>query len=708
MRIPELLAPAGSIEAFLAAMDAGADACYLGLGDFNARKRAKNFTPDDLRLAAAFARSRGKKTYVTLNTLVYDSEIPALLDTIETAADAGVDGFIVQDMGVLYLLRRHYPDIPVHASTQTFCHNSLHAAVLADMGVSRIILPRELSLDEIRAIMEKVPCEYEVFVHGALCFSFSGCCLASSRMFGDSGNRGRCRQVCRFEACSDSGQCYPFSMRDLDARPVAGELVRLGLASLKIEGRLKPASYVRDTVKAWRSLLDSIVTGHAAASASSGTGPSMREISGGYFNGADHASLVNSAGRGSMGEVLGTIRSIDGSCVRIALEGSPARGMKLRIQDARGKNAHEGVLLDYRSGKFKGGNELVWHLAAPIKTGGFTPPLTVFITGVSAPSDTRKAMLAAVSSYGRHKIAVGIDLSRDTLAVTAHAEGDFPDFERSYPSGASAARSNPVSTEDLSKVFSETDRYPFHVTAVSCRIQQGLFIRMGSLKQIRRDFFHEFDEWFARMRRNVEANRRDTILNRLAAIRGERETNRPPGRFLYSGRPSLDSDERFLFTVFPVDLEDRSDMPAPSDKTVLMPPLFVPEAEVERWKGRIAELAGRGYKRLMAPTYGWRAIPGTDADIEWIAGPYYYTVNSFAVDALEAVGIHSFAVSPDIPEEDIRPVGRYRGRIVAANPPCEMFVTRLELPHDTYEIHGTRLEVARQRSYSVIEKAGKR
>ncbi len=702
MRIPELLAPAGSIEAFLAAMDAGADACYLGLGDFNARKRAKNFTPEDLRLASAFARSLNKKIYVTLNTLVYDIEIPAIMDTLDHVADAGVNGVIVQDMGLLSLIRRYYPDIPVHASTQMFCHNSLHAAVLADMGVSRIILPRELTLGEIGAIMEKVPCEYEVFVHGALCFSFSGCCLASSRMFGDSGNRGRCRQVCRFAARAIAGQGYPFSMRDLDARPVAEELVRLGMTSLKIEGRLKPASYVRDTVRAWRTLLDSIEGGSTAAPAASETGASMRETCAGYFHGADYIRLVNSTGRGSTGEILGTVRTVEGTNVRIELLRAPVRGMKLRIQDTRGRNAHEGVLLDFSTEKHRGKTELLWRLSAAMRTVGFTQPLTVFIAGVSAPSDARRVMHAAIRTTARDTVSVGITLSHDTLTVTASPDGDYPTFERSYPATASPARSHPVTDEDFARIFSETDRYPFRVRSVSCKIESGIFIPSGALKQARRDFYREFDVWYAHMRRDSTAVRHHTVMNHLAAIRAERETGLAPTAFLYAEQPFPHTQESYSFIACPVEIEDEPEIP-PSEEVVLIPPLFVPEGLVERWKARIAELAGCGYRRFMAPTYGWRALADTGEDIEWIAGPYYYAVNSFAIDALREAGITSFVVSPDIPESDIEPVGRYTGRLVAVNPPREMFATRLTVPEAAYTIQGTRLRVVRHKEYTVIE-----
>jgi U32 family peptidase len=216
-KIPELLAPAGSIEAFWAAFNAGADAFYLGFGEFNARKRAKNFSTGEFSLAANLAHKYGKKIYVAMNTLAFNSDIPAIVDYIEIAKENLADAIIVQDWGLLSILREHYTEIPVHASTQMFCHNSLHAGFLKENGVSRIILPRELSLEEIEKIYLKTGVELEVFVHGAMCFSFSGCCLFSSFLYGDSGNLGRCRQPCRYGFMHGGETVYPFSMKDLCA-----------------------------------------------------------------------------------------------------------------------------------------------------------------------------------------------------------------------------------------------------------------------------------------------------------------------------------------------------------------------------------------------------------------------------------------------------------------------------------------------------------
>ncbi len=242
---PELLAPAGSPETFAAAFRAGADAFYLGAGDFNARKRARNFSQEELKEATLFAHRNGRRVYITLNTLLFDDEFPDVVDLLSFLEDIRVDGVIVQDLGLMSLLRNHFPSIPIHASTQMFCHNSQQALYLKNAGASRIILARELSLDEIRSIAAAVPLEYEVFVHGAMCFFLFRCCLFSSYLHGDSGNRGRCRQPCRTPFDAGDGVAYPFSMKDLSAASLVSELVASGVSAFKIEGRLRNAPMYR-------------------------------------------------------------------------------------------------------------------------------------------------------------------------------------------------------------------------------------------------------------------------------------------------------------------------------------------------------------------------------------------------------------------------------------------------------------------------------
>ena len=188
----ELLAPAGSPEAVIAAVQNGADAVYLGFGDFNARRSAHNFTPEEFEKAVRYCHLRNCRVYVTLNTLVNDREMTAALGAARLASEKGADAVLVQDLGMAQAIRSAFPDLPLHASTQMSIHNLAGAAAAREMGMSRVVLARELNLEEIRCISRHVGVETEVFVHGALCVCHSGQCLFSSMVGGRSGNRGEC------------------------------------------------------------------------------------------------------------------------------------------------------------------------------------------------------------------------------------------------------------------------------------------------------------------------------------------------------------------------------------------------------------------------------------------------------------------------------------------------------------------------------------
>ncbi len=250
----EVLAPAGGREQLIAAVYSGADAVYLGTKGFNARRKADNFGEDELKQAVAFCHGRGVRVHVTVNTLVTDSELPALWDTVREVAESGADAVILQDLAAAALFREHVPDLPRHASTQMSIHNAEGARLAQELGFSRVILARELSLAEIRRIRDAVDIELECFVHGALCMGVSGQCLLSAFLGERSGNRGLCAQPCRLDfRAGDRG--YALSLKDACLIPYCRELAEAGVSSLKIEGRLRRPEYVAAAVDACRKAL---------------------------------------------------------------------------------------------------------------------------------------------------------------------------------------------------------------------------------------------------------------------------------------------------------------------------------------------------------------------------------------------------------------------------------------------------------------------
>ena len=267
----ELLAPAGSKEALIAAIESGANAIYLAGNMFGARAYADNFDEEGMREAIRIAHLRNVLINVTVNTIVDDQELPQLADYLRFLYEAGADAILVQDLGVAKLAREIVPDLPLHASTQMTVHNLDGVLALQKLGFTRVVLSREVSLEAIKHIIDNCDVEIEVFIHGALCVCYSGQCLMSSMIGGRSGNRGRCAQPCRLpytlvdehdnDMLKDTAGKYLLSPRDMNAIDLIPQLIDAGVASLKIEGRMKRPEYVGIVVNNYRQVIDSHYAG---------------------------------------------------------------------------------------------------------------------------------------------------------------------------------------------------------------------------------------------------------------------------------------------------------------------------------------------------------------------------------------------------------------------------------------------------------------
>lgn len=352
---PELMAPAGDWDCAKAAVENGADAVYFGLqGGFNARARAVNFTTAEVAELMTFLRSRGVKGYLTLNTLVFPNELEEAERTACAAIAAGVDAVLVQDLGLLRLIHRRCPEMPLHASTQMTLGGAECIREVESLGVRRVVLPRELSIQEIAAIRRKTDVELEVFVHGALCISYSGQCLASLSMGGRSANRGQCAQPCRlpYELICDGQRVelgdkkYLLSPHDLAAHERAAQLITAGVAALKIEGRMKTAEYVAAATAFYRAAIDAAVA-DKPLSASPVEIADMevafsRGFGRGWLDGSDHQSLVAGRSSAKRGIRLGRVECVVGQRVRVRLTAPVARGDGVVFEGDRSGDAEQG------------------------------------------------------------------------------------------------------------------------------------------------------------------------------------------------------------------------------------------------------------------------------------------------------------------------------------------------------------------------------
>jgi len=342
-RRPEILAPVGSEDMLTAAIENGADAVYFGLQEFNARLRAANFRRQDLPSIMARLHERGMKGYVTLNTLVFEDELSTLKETLVACSDAGVDAILVQDLGVAWLANRMVPGLPVHASTQMTVTSAESIKGLEWLGLEleRVVAARELNRRELGKITAATDKEVEVFVHGAICVAYSGQCLTSEALGGRSANRGECAQACRlpYDLMVDGkphdvgGLKYLLSPKDLAAWEDIGDLMDIGIVSLKIEGRLKSPEYVAATVQSYRAAVDTALEGEPLVMPETIRRPLemtfSRGFTGGYLHETNHQAVVEGRfpkKRGlKIGEVLGTVRG--GVVVRATGPVKPGDGL---------------------------------------------------------------------------------------------------------------------------------------------------------------------------------------------------------------------------------------------------------------------------------------------------------------------------------------------------------------------------------------------
>jgi len=360
---PELLAPAGGPEAFRAALANGADAIYLGVEVLNARRSAENFTIETVEEACRTAHLSGTKVYLTANVVVLPSELDDALTLVDAAWAAGVDAVIIQDLGLLRVVRAHLPDVRVHISTQVNSHNSATIAVLEELGASRVTLAREVAIEEIAAFTSAQTVEIEAFVHGALCVCYSGQCLMSSLIGGRSANRGQCAQPCRlpYELIDASGTpvatpgAHLLSPKDLAGIAMLGRLVSAGVSAIKIEGRMKSAEYVALVTGVYRAALDRASADPDAFTVRDGE---LEVLSEAFSRGFSEAYLIGERGNDMMsyarpnnrGVPVGRVSAVEAGRATIALDSALDAEDTIEFWTSAGRFAQPAGMLGYDGG----------------------------------------------------------------------------------------------------------------------------------------------------------------------------------------------------------------------------------------------------------------------------------------------------------------------------------------------------------------------
>jgi U32 family peptidase len=506
MKTPELLAPGGSFLAACYAFEAGADGVYLGLKEFSARAAAQNLSLEQLRRIRQLAADKGRHVYVTINTVIRDEELPRLRGTLAWLEALEVDGVIVQDLGVSSLVHDEFPGLALHASTQMGVHNDSGLDMAERMGIRRVILSRELPRERIRALRARHPgIELEVFIHGALCYSFSGACLASWALTGRSGNRGECAQVCRSVFSTDDGAAgHLFSTRDLFLGRGVRDLAEIGVDALKIEGRMKSPEYVFHVTRLYREVLDEgeklTETRYEQLVRNAELGFSRRKTSG-FLHSPRAEHLLEAGAPGHRGAFLGTVRAVQGREVELRLEGdlSVRDGVEYLLP-GEAEQAAFSVLSIFRAGRevsFARRGETV-RIEVPAAAAREMPETGQELRHLSSRFlDLPQPREASVPLY---QIPVDLRVRLGEGGLFELYAAGFPVFARQAAVEASTSRRPFASI--LSSLLEETGDSFFRLGTFSFEnasgfAADGIFVRPAELKKLKNELYAFLDRSFA-------------------------------------------------------------------------------------------------------------------------------------------------------------------------------------------------------------------
>jgi len=515
-----LLAPAGDWDCARAAVENGADAIYFGLERFNARMRAKNFTQADLPELMEFLHRRGVRGYVTFNTLVFTNELEEAAGYVRNIVAAGVDAAIVQDVGICRLIRAISPDFPIHASTQMTVTSAAGVEFAREVGAHLVVLARENSIADIakiNAAQSAGPLPLEVFVHGALCVAFSGQCLTSESLGGRSANRGECAQACRlpYDLVSDGQQVplgdkrYLLSPQDLAGLEVLPDLIKAGVASLKIEGRLKSPEYVASVTRVYRQALDRAMAEFAGKAAPEFSPAAARYelemsfsrgLSTGWFRGLNNQELVHARFGTKRGVYLGQVAAVDSASVRFHPEAAIKPGDGIVFDAGRPDEKEEGGRV-YQVEAAPGGATSLRFGHGDIDWQKVRPGQRIWKT--NDPALDRELRQSIDGKQGRFQQPVRMEAhgqSGSPLTLLAEdADGHLVKIESKMP--LAPAEKQPLTAERLRESLGRLGGTPFRLGALQSRLEGDLILPVSELNRMRREAAAELEAVRARPRR---------------------------------------------------------------------------------------------------------------------------------------------------------------------------------------------------------------
>ena len=684
----ELLAPAGNFDTALAAFEAGADAVYCGLTEFSARAFADNFSLDDLKNLLRYCRcgkggkcDRRRKVYVTFNTVIDEDNLENAIERLARLDEVRPDALIVQDIGVARICRKHFPGLELHASTQLVAHNLEGVLAMKDLGFRRVVLARELSLEEIASIAKRCGDEeLEVFIHGALCYSISGLCLFGAMEKGRSGNRGKCPYCCRQQFASS----FPFSMKDLRLGEDVRKLVDAGVTSLKIEGRMKSALYVASVTRYYRDILDGARTRVTVADLETVFSRRTTKL---YFDGRNsntqnpknsNTSPIDPESLGHLGAEIGVVKRIT----------KDREGLSwLRFHTARGLEKHDGLQFEAMvDGKHVGMGivemrqaisrrpvfevnagvdvevQVTEEIAAALK-----PGMRIYCSMSNAVKRMFPTPSFRPSDYeGGTPIDVEVKLGKDGLTCFAKSESEKSGPTCFLKSELQPAKSPEKTAEGVRKAFSKLGGSDYRLGRLTVNDPEKLFAPMSLLNDLRRDLVEKLDTAREKARREkVDWALRDegrTQFDHLDCRVGQRRRVKVRvGQKIPAGEwdeviVSIGSDRVGLGSDLNVGLTSDAHMTLNDSKIAirLALPVYTAEPDFNKLRIAVKGFLRKGFVKWEASDLATlRMLKGlgiTDITADWTL----YAFNSRALAELSEMGVGRFVASPENSRENLQ------------------------------------------------------
>lgn len=687
VHIPLLLAPAGSPDALIAACAAGADAVYLGGRHFGARQFATNFTDEELADAIRYAHVRGIQVYVTVNTLITEREIPGVLNYLSFLYQSGVDAVLIQDIGLLSLASKAFPELTIHASTQMGVHNAPGALYAARHGCTRIVLARELTGEEIEEIAHSLgdcQVDLEIFAHGALCYGYSGKCLLSSLVGGRSGNRGMCAQPCRKPYQLMSGEYdqwgrmnthvspgssgYFLSTKDLSLYPVLDQIVRLPIAALKIEGRMRSPEYVATVVSVYRKALDSIRDGTFHPDSDDIANLSIafsRGFTTGYISGSDFSEVMGREYPGNQGYLIGTIRSYGRGRVQVQLSSGivPRQGDGLVIRDT---DREEGLVL--RESPVANGDMI--EIPSPFHA---SPGSFLYITKRKELDLKIRALLANPDERyaGSLVISCSVIFSCEGEISAAGAVCDETGKEHLFtfisPERVEPAKTRSLSKEQIIEQLNKTGGTLFSFSHISISGEEGWFAPIRVLNTLRRDILSAAEESIMNSSKPSHPLVSNTWVQLDDSIRAEipdhseQMVQHPMLVTIVSsvseGATALEHGADLVYLLWHQSCEDVSPLSRCFDKIGIMIPGVIRSRELDSCVEDIRKMHAAGIRHVLVDSVGiGEYVHELFPDI--IVSGYYglAIANNAAVQACEPFLFCT--LSPELSEQEIHDLCR--------------------------------------------------